>query len=530
MQGVQDQVPPEKLPPPQKLTGIGNAQLAITATPEAQAWFDQGLNLIQDFWDYESARAFEQSIRLDPQCAMCYWGLYQAESFYHGLAKDYAKPALDKAVQLESHVSKREQEYIEATRSSKPDLWRKLASDYPDDSEAQLMYATSVFGEERVRLLQAILKADPNNSAANHYYIHSVEATPHPERALHSAEILPSLAPNSGHMVHMPGHIYFRVGDYARAERAFAQSFEVDQRYVREQHISPDYDWNYVHNLMYAIANLMEEGKFTDAKALSAKLSGARGEFKASLYVYLVRDGISRLDPRLPVALRTANWKQILKLLRGRTPDPRHPHLEFLALELTRFAEGMQAIDENRLVRAEALSDEMAADLDRHAKERTTAAVAPEGKLRILPDALLSPIVENLSVTSLELRAAIAAHEGRFSDAQKAFADAQREETALGYAEPPAYIRPVGETEGATMLSIKDWAAARSAYMRALLERPHSGFALYGLALCAERSGDWPAALKAYREFLNAWKEADANLPQLKHAKRELARKKTVLS
>ena len=78
-----EETPPDKLPIPEKLSGIGNVHLKITATPEAQMWFDQGLNLLHDFWDYESARAFEQGVRVDPQCAMCYWGLYKAESFYH---------------------------------------------------------------------------------------------------------------------------------------------------------------------------------------------------------------------------------------------------------------------------------------------------------------------------------------------------------------------------------------------------------------------------------------------------------------
>src|SRR5215469_16010889 len=112
--GTQDQVPPNQLPAPQKMSGIGNVHMQIRATPEAQMWFDQGLNLIHDFWDYESARAFEQSVRVDPQCAMCYWGLYQAESFFHGTSRDYAGEALSQAVSLKNHASKRERLYIEA--------------------------------------------------------------------------------------------------------------------------------------------------------------------------------------------------------------------------------------------------------------------------------------------------------------------------------------------------------------------------------------------------------------------------------
>ena len=252
---TKDEIPPDKLPVPKKLTGIGNVHMKITATPEAQAWFDQGLNLLHDFWDYESARAFEQSIRVDPQCAMCYWGLYGAESYYHSTEPSYAAVALAKAVSLEKHASKRERLYIEADAAGEaarknvkgpPDLseslklWHKLVKKYPKDSQARIFLALAVgFGsKEGLSILEGVLKDDPQNSAANHYFIHGVEASPHPEQALHSAEILPSLAPASGHMVHMPGHIFFRMGDYARAEQAFDASMHVDETYMREQHVA----------------------------------------------------------------------------------------------------------------------------------------------------------------------------------------------------------------------------------------------------------------------------------------------------
>ena len=328
---TEDEMPPDQLPVPQKLSGIGNAHIQITASPEAQMWFDQGLNLIHDFWDYESARAFEQSVRVDPQCAMCYWGLYKAESFYHGTAQGYADQALAKATSLKGHASKHERLYIEASvahedawKNAKPTpnfsqelhLLRKLVKKYPKDSQARIFLAESPLGDgfdskgepragqkEALAILQGVMRDEPENSAANHYYIHALEASAHPEQALHSAEILASLAPASGHMVHMPGHIFFRIGDYARAEQAFAASMQVDELYMQEQHVKSDNDWNYVHNLMYAVANLMEEGKLKAATALSMKLPGARGELESTLYIYQPRDSISRLDPRLPVAL-----------------------------------------------------------------------------------------------------------------------------------------------------------------------------------------------------------------------------------
>jgi len=341
--------PPAKLPAPLKLTGIGNSHLAITATPEAQMWFDQGLNLLHDFWDYESERAFEQSIRADPKCAMCYWGLYQALIFRHSMGTAYSEQALANAVNLKDHAGKAEQLYIEAAaagsdaaktageedRSSNEKeivLWRRLVKEYPYDLQAKIFLSNSLrdgyddAGEpkkgtkESIAMLQEVLKVAPNDSAANHYWIHAVEASAHPEQALKSATVLASLAPASGHMVHMPGHIFYRVGDYAQAEHWFAESTAADEKYMRDQRVNVDDDWNYVHNLMYGIANLMEEGKLEQATKLSGKLSGARGELTETLYVGSPRDGYARLDAKLPVALRTGNWPEVLKMLETAKP------------------------------------------------------------------------------------------------------------------------------------------------------------------------------------------------------------------
>jgi tetratricopeptide (TPR) repeat protein len=539
-----DEMPPEKLPVPQKMTGVGTVQLRITAKPEAQMWFNQGLNLIHDFWDYESARAFEQAVRIDPQCAMCYWGLYLAESFYHGTEQDYAGQALAKAVSLKDHATKRERLYIDATAAEvaarKGDrtmlaravvLWRQLVREDPKEIEAKIFLAQVVDRKENLALLQSVLKNDPENSAANHYYIHALEGTDHAGDALHSAEVLAGLAPASGHMVHMPGHIFFRLGDYARAEKAFDASLLVDERYMREQHVDSDNDWNYVHNIMYAIANLMEEGKFRRATELSMKLTTARGELESTLYIYSVRDSMSRLDPRLPVALRTANWGRVLELLRAVSPPAGRPNLAFLSRQLVTFAAGMQAIEAHDLASAGGLSMRFDAELWRMSqplRESTRMQMTSQGntapsgplKLQVLPDALLQPIVSILSVMSMEFRGSLLAAQGNTAEAKALFAKAAQDEKALGYREPPIYIRPVGETEGAAMISVGDWASAKAAYQQALIERPKSGFALYGVAMSSERAGDVRAAAKEYGDFLAAWKDADRDLPQLENARR----------
>jgi tetratricopeptide (TPR) repeat protein len=548
---------PEDLPPPLTMSGIGNSHLAITATPEAQAWFDQGLNLLHDFWDYESARAFEQGIRVDPNCAMCYWGLYQALMSRGDGPTAYSEKAIAGAVRLKDHANKEEKLYIEAAVAGNdtikagpgghPDntkevgILRQLVKKYPKDSQAKLFLAESIrdgyddAGKPKkgtqgtIGLLEEVLKTNPNDSAANHYWIHAMEGD-HPERALESAQRLASLAPASGHMVHMPGHIFYRVGDYAQAESWFAESTAVDEKYMRDQHVDSDDDWNYIHNLMYAVANLMEEGKLQEAMALSNKFSAGRGELAATLYIHSPRDGMARLNNQLPVALRTGDWAAVLKMIDASKPDAKLENLNFLAGQLKDFASGMQAAETGNLAKAKDASDRLDAGLWRKSQQvkdeakKTAAANAPGPVMAaVMPDAMAGPLVSNLSVMSLELRATILAGEKRLPEAKVLFTQAAKDEKYLGYREPPIFIRPVGETEGFALLRAGDYAGAHEAFAAALLERPNSGFGLYGEAQSSEKSGNTAQTAAEYAKFAEAWKNADADLPEVQHARQYLA-------
>jgi tetratricopeptide (TPR) repeat protein len=561
MSGMHAFPPPEQLPVPVRMTGIGNSHIAIKATPEAQVWFDQGLTLLHDFWDYESAKAFEQAIRTDPQCAMCYWGLAQALEFRGEEDKVYAPKALDQAVKLERKASGTDRLYIEAAVAESHNesaqtvaLYRKLAKKEPHDAEARIFLANALGDgfddngdpkpgmKEKIAILEAVLKDAPNDSAANHYWIHAMEPSNHPERAIPSAALLASLAPTSGHMVHMPGHIYYRVGDYANADRWFAASTAADERYMREQHVSIDDDWNYVHNLMYAIANLMEQGRLEDANALSDHLAAARGELSASLYIWSARDQLARVSPRLPVALRVGDWTAVLAMLDdANLPDnDKTENLRFLRDELRSFAAGMQALDRGDLASAKMSSAEMDAGLwrqgqaaqataaakakaDADKEKSTTAAKKPDASqpptAPLNPDADSGPIVSALTVASMELRAGVLLLDQKTDAAKKLYSEAVLEEKKLGYHEPPFYIRPVAETEAEALLRAKDYADARSAYQTALVERPASGFELYGIARADELAGNTTQAQTEYRAFLKAWPSADPRLPQVLHAR-----------
>ena len=563
MAGMEPVPPPEQLPAPIHMTGIGNSHITIKAAPEAQAWFDQGLSLLHDFWEYESMKAFEQAIRTDPNCAMCYWGLAQAEQFRGNDEKAYATKALEQAKRLEGKGSKTDRLYIEAAVAESKEeggdheasiaIYRELVKKEPKDVEARI-YLANALGDgfeddgnpkpgekEKIAILEGVLKDAPDDSAANHYWIHAMEPSNHPERAIASAARLASLAPNSGHMVHMPGHIYYRVGDYASADHWFAASTETDERYMREQHVSVDDDWNYVHNMMYGIANLMEQGRLNDANTLSDRLAGARGHLSDSLYVWNARDQISRLSLRLPVALRIGDWKTVLAMLDdAKIADSENTeHLRFLREELRDFAAGMQAIDDGDVAAAQSASERMDAGLwreqqetnaedDKKAAEKKADAKAAKtdaGKpvtTAISPDADTEPLMMALNIASMELRAGLLLAQDKTAEAKKLYAQAVSAEKELGYHEPPFYIRPVAETEAEALMRAKDYAGAKAAYQAALIERPASGFELYGIAHADELAGNKAAAQTEYQAFLKAWPAADASLSQMVHARQEL--------
>jgi tetratricopeptide (TPR) repeat protein len=201
-------------------------------------------------------------------------------------------------------------------------------------------------------------------------------------------------------------------------------------------------------------------------------------------------------------------------------------NLTFLSESLTEFATGMQALELHYVPAAEDASRRLDAQLWR-VSERVKDEDAAKKKEKkdddkkmqmIMPDATAKSLINNLSIMSLELRAGILVERKQIDEAKKLYAQAAREEKDLGYREPPAYIRPVGETQAAAMLSVSDFPAAKTAYQQALTERPNSGFPLYGIALTEEKSGNTTAAATAYATFLKSWPRADQSLAQLNHA------------
>jgi tetratricopeptide (TPR) repeat protein len=551
---------PTKLPAPQKMTGIGNGSIAITAAnDDAKMWFNQGLNLMHDFWDYESLRAFEQSVRSDPKCAMCYWGVYQAASF-RGNDIPWAADALKKADKLKKHSSKAEQLYIKATvaavkehaarsnhgpntgggkdeaykDSRETKILRELVALQPDDIQSRVFLAESMMsgfdkkGEPKQgtaqgqQLLVAILKDHPDDSAANHYWIHAVEPGNHPELALESSRKLGALTPNSGHMVHMPGHIFYRTGDYETARISFEDSVRVDEAYMKAQNVTVANDWNYVHNLMYLIANLAEAGRLAEATEISEKLTKARGESGPTLYRQTPRDGLTRLNVELPVMLRAGDWKAATNALEASTPDADLKNLAALREAMLNYTRGMLALEHDGVKAARQSAD--ALDAYVKAKPATPAETMPQGMMVFMAkDAMAKPIHSFMDVASMELTASVLLAEGRGVESEAMFVKAADAERALGYREPPMYIRPVGETRGDALLRAGRFDEAKAAYEAALKERPNSGYPLFGIAQ-ADAAAKRPAQATAdYAKLMQVWASADADLPQMRAARAWIA-------
>ena len=348
---------------PVLMSGLGHhLHVIYTKNPEAQKYFDQGLTLVFAFNHEEAVRAFRRASELDPQSAMAFWGIALALGPCINLDVDpphenAAYAAVQKALLLSVDATENEHAYIQAlakrySPDPKADL-RKLDSEYaqamrdlhqryPDDLDAAVLYAESLMDlhpwklwsldgtptegtDEVLKVLESVLRRDPNHLGANHYYIHATEASRHPEWAQASAHRLETLAPGAGHLVHMPAHTYIRVGDYSAAARSNVAAAEADRRYLRESGTAGSmYDMMYYcHNLHFLATSYSMQGNFTRAKQSADELAAHVAPMlhdmpMAEVYVptpifMLVRfhrwDDVLKLPPPdASLAMTTAFW------------------------------------------------------------------------------------------------------------------------------------------------------------------------------------------------------------------------------
>jgi tetratricopeptide (TPR) repeat protein len=506
---------------PHLMSGLGEVYHPVTTNDrQAQAFFDQGLKLVYGFNHDEARRAFQRAAEIDPKLAMAWWGVALTLGPNYNLPVDPEREkagydAVQKALALKQNASELERAYIDAlavrySNDPKADLhaldlayrdaMAKLAAHYPDDLDAATLYAESMMDlnpwhlwshdgkpaagtEEIVSTLESVLKRDPNHLGANHYYIHAIEASPHPERALPSAARLEKLAPAAGHLMHMPAHIYARVGDHDASAHRNLLAAAADEKYIADTHAKGVYPLMYYsHNLHFlAYADCMR-GNFAEAKSVADKL------------VANVTPGIKEmpmLEGFLPtpmiVLFAFERWNDLAKLP---APDP--------SLKIT------NAVWHSfRGIALASLGKTADAEKDQKAFRDVVAQIPPDTMYDELnTTGQVFKIHEHL------LAAAIAVCRHDAKAAIDSLKEAVAAQDALNYSEPPAWYPPVRPTLGRALLDAKQVADAEKVFRADLDRNPRNARALTGLRDCLKAQNRNYEADQVDRQFHEVWKVA----------------------
>src|SRR6266478_4840692 len=363
------------------MTGLGDWRHPVSTTnAQAQAFFDQGLRLIYAFNHDEAARSFERAAELDPKLAMAYWGVAEAVGpNYNDPANEdrfvQAHAAIEQALTLGADASPGDQAYIAALAKRFPadpksdlraaaeeyrDAMRELTKTYPDDLDAATLFAEAGMNlhpwglwhvdgapeegtEEVVATLESVIRREPNHLGAIHYYIHAVEASHSPERALAGANRLAQLAPAAGHIVHMPAHIYIRTGDYEAAVKTNQKAALADQAYLKATGAQGIYSMMYYsHNLHFIAMAAAMNGNYLESRRGAQLLAANVGPHVKEMPLL---EGFMTVP--LAVEVRFHKWNEILK-----APQP-HPDMH-TATVFWHFARGLALAGTGKLEEAEA--------------------------------------------------------------------------------------------------------------------------------------------------------------------------------
>lgn len=509
--------------PPALETGLGNINHPVTTkNAQAQKFFNQGLAYIYAFNHAESIKAFKQAAALDPDLAMAYWGTALALGSNYNLPADSAalKEAyanLEKAVALAPKASASERAYIEALSKryavdpEKADLpalavayktaMGELVKKYPDDLDAATLYAESMMnlrpwqlwtrdGQpaegtlEIVAVLEGVLKRNPDHSGANHYYIHTVEASTTPERALPSARRLGLVAPNAGHLVHMPSHIYIRTGDYVEAAKSNADAIVADQNYIKKSGAEGVYPMMYYNHNIHFLAS---------ANAMNGNYAGA---IKSSRDLH---DNVKPLVAAMPMlemftpypAVTLVRFRKWEVILREQMP----PAEMVITTAMWHFARGVASAETGKPDDAE---KELAA-----LREKIKAIPPATGWGNSTAHGVLKVAEELLAGETALAR-------GDKKAAIESMKRAAAAEDLVNYNEPPDWDLPSREWLGRALLTDGQFAEAEKVYRDELVRHPKNGRALFGLIEALKKQGKDAAAVEA--EFTKSWGKADIKL------------------
>ena len=499
-----------------------------TNSDVAQRHFNDGLTQIYAFNHDEAVRCFERALKADPNLAMAHWGIalavgpnYNVDVDAEREKKGYAE--IQKATELaKEHATPVEQDYIATmarrfSNAEKPDFKaiaadyakaaEELSKKYPDDLDAATLYAEAMMDlrpwklwsidykpapgtETIVATLQSVLKRDPDHIGANHLYIHAVEASSHPEMGLEAAGRLPVLAPACGHLVHMPSHIYARVGDYESAVTSNEAAVDVDRDFFKK---TPEgkggvYEMMYYpHNMHFISYSTAWQGNYAESKKWAQAIYD---HAKPHIEHMQMLEMFTVVPEMIDVKFR--KWNDILAM---KAPDEQTmPN----TTALYHFARGMALASKGDVYQARYERDKMLAI-----------------KAKTPPDAMFSMVNKAhliFDIAQHTLDAKISAQQKNYVDAAKQLREAAVVEDQLVYMEPPEWLCPSRESLGGVLLLNGDAAGAEKVFRESLDRMPRNARALFGLEKALEAQNKSYEASIIHKQFESAWKNADTKL------------------
>ncbi|NVJ99387.1 MAG: hypothetical protein HWE25_14630 [Alphaproteobacteria bacterium] len=499
------------------LPGLDGRPFPISSkSPEAQAFFQQGFALLYGFNHWEAVRAFKAAQMLDPACAVCFWGEAMAlgPNINAGMdpgANEQALAAMKQAQALRAGASAREQALIdaaslryregaEADNQAYANAMEAVAAEYPDDQDIATLYAESLMDlspwdywerdfttpkahiQTAIGQIEKVLAANPNHYGAIHLYIHLYEASTMATKAEPFADKLASLAPGSGHLVHMPGHIYFRVGRYLDSLDTNVVAVKVDQDYLARAQGSNLYRYGYYpHNVHFVLVSAQMAGDGATALDYARQLDAL-----LPTEVLAVAEWIAPIKAAPYFAY--AQFGALEDVMALPAPDASVPYLT----AMWHYARGVKLAEagDMRASAEKAAIDALMAD------EKITGAGIPAASI--------------LKLASLTIEGKLAMKAGQFDNAVSHFTEAVKVQDSMGYTEPPFWYYAAEQSLGAALFEAGRYDAAADAFMASLVRHPNSAWSLYGLMRVQEamgQAGD-AAATQALLEKASRHREA----------------------
>jgi len=494
--------------PPPLWRNLGTYSHPITTiSPRSQAYFDQGLRLTYGFNHAEAQRSFREAARVDPSCAMCQWGIAitYGSNYNDPTNPDREQGALAAAQKAQALAARATPAERAALDRAYADAMRDVAQRFPDDLEAGTFYADAMMNlrpwnlwtpegqpqpgtEEILRALEGVLARNPNHPGALHLYIHAVEASQEPGRAIGAADRLRGLMPGAGHLVHMPSHIYLRVGRYDESVTANVRAAEADRAYFKEGMPSPIYrGMYYPHNLDFIWHAASMDGR--SAETLKAARNFA-GEAPLEMVRQMSDMETAPVAPLFALA-RFGRWEEILREPAPPADLPYWRGAWHYARGLAFAATGRPGEAQRELAALQTVRDGVPA-------ERTLAGFFKTREM-------LTLAVEVLS-------GELAARRREWDAAIRHLAEAARIQDGHWFTEPPPWYFPVRQSLGAILVSAGRPAEAESVYREDLRRNPENGWSLFGLAQALRAQGKTDEAVTTDARYRRAWARSDVTL------------------